>query len=184
MSLQSVMNIANVLTFARMVLVPVFTVLFVHERYDAALLAFVAAAATDALDGFVARRYHSASSTGAVLDPVADKSLNMAAYISLGIKGWVPVFLSVLVVAREVLVLTILGFLLLRRRGRGFGDLPGVSLAGKVTTALQMTTVIVAILLGEASGTAFSALVAVTALSTAYSGYDYITKGFKIFSGW
>lgn len=95
-------NLANALTAIRFVLAPVFLVLYVEGERLRALAAFAAAAATDLLDGLVARALHQQTRLGAFLDPIADKLLAACALIALAATGRLPVWLPVLVVSRDV----------------------------------------------------------------------------------
>lgn len=98
----SPLNLANALTALRIVLAPVFLVLYVEGGRLRALAAFAAAAATDVLDGLVARVLHQQTRLGAFLDPIADKFLAACALVALAATGRLPVWLPVLVVARDL----------------------------------------------------------------------------------
>ncbi len=71
-----------------------------------AFLLFLAAGISDAIDGFLAKRFHMASELGAYLDPLADKALIVSIYISLGIAGTLPIFLVILVVSRDIMIVS------------------------------------------------------------------------------
>ncbi len=98
----SPLNLANALTALRVVLAPIFLVHYVQGDRPRALAAFAAAAATDVLDGLVARALHQRTRLGAFLDPIADKFLAACALIALAVTGRLPAWLPVLVVARDV----------------------------------------------------------------------------------
>jgi len=70
-----------------------------------AFLLFLAAGVSDAVDGFLAKRFHMASELGAYLDPLADKALIVSIYVSLGIAGSLPIFLVILVVSRDIMII-------------------------------------------------------------------------------
>ena len=76
----------------------------------AAFALFVAAGISDAVDGFLAKRFHMASELGAYLDPLADKALIVSIYVSLGIAGALPISLVILVVSRDIMIIS--GFML------------------------------------------------------------------------
>jgi cardiolipin synthase len=95
-------TLANGLTALRLVLAPVFLVLYVRGDQARALAAFAAAAATDLLDGLVARALRQHTRLGAFLDPIADKFLAACALFALAATGRLPMWLPVLVVARDV----------------------------------------------------------------------------------
>lgn len=95
------LNLANALTALRFVLAPVFLVHYVQGDRLRALAAFAAAAATDVLDGLVARALRQRTRLGAFLDPIADKFLAACALFALAATGRLPMWLPVLVVARD-----------------------------------------------------------------------------------
>lgn len=99
------MNLANWLTLLRLCLVPLVIVAISQHRFDMALVGFVVAGATDAIDGYIARRFDQVTELGALLDPIADKALLMSIFASLGILGIIPVWLVILVVARDVMIM-------------------------------------------------------------------------------
>src|SRR5262249_47470006 len=89
---------ATVLTMLRIVLVPVFGVLWASGQLRAALAVFVVAGVTDLADGFVARYFHQKSELGALLDPAADKLMLLVSYLVAAASGTVPPWLAALVV--------------------------------------------------------------------------------------
>jgi len=98
------MNIPNAITFARLLSVPVFIWLLVKEYTDAAFWLFLAAAISDALDGIIAKKFNMQTILGAYLDPIADKVLLVTAFIVLGSKGLIPIWLVITVVSRDALI--------------------------------------------------------------------------------
>jgi cardiolipin synthase len=96
------LTLANALTALRFVLAPIFLVLYVEGERLRALAAFAAAAATDVLDGLVARALRQPTRLGAFLDPIADKFLFACALIALAATGRLPGWLPVLVVSRDL----------------------------------------------------------------------------------
>jgi cardiolipin synthase (CMP-forming) len=96
------LTLANALTALRFVLAPVFLVLYVQGDRPRALAAFAAAAATDVLDGLVARALRQPTRLGAFLDPIADKFLAACALVALAATGRLPAWLPALVVARDL----------------------------------------------------------------------------------
>jgi cardiolipin synthase len=96
-------NLANIITFGRLCAVPLaFWMVLDHRLHDAFLL-FVAAGLSDALDGWLARRY-GGNAIGALMDPVADKALLVTMYIMLAAVGILPDWLAILVVFRDLLI--------------------------------------------------------------------------------
>ncbi len=126
------MTIANALTLFRAVAgIPIFIALGYSER-TLALMLFGLAAASDALDGFLARRGGSAEGLGMILDPLADKALVLLTLIALALVGWAPPAIAAIIVSREVSVAAIR---VLRYR-KGFQT--HASVAAKVKTACEM----------------------------------------------
>jgi cardiolipin synthase len=169
-------NVPNLLTFLRIVLVPVFVGLVMDGSIFAATVVFIAAGLTDALDGFIAKRFTQITEFGAWLDPFADKFLLVSAFVVLTVTGWIPVYLCALVILRDVVILG--GIVMLRRRGRTVTIAPTV--AGKLTTAVQIITVLYVLVTSGAPSAVFTALIIVTALLTLYSGTEYVLREAKI----
>ena len=84
------MNLPNFITLARLLSVPVAVWLILEGEFTAAFWVFVAAGISDGIDGFIAKRFDRRTKLGALLDPIADKSLLVAVYITLGIAGHLP----------------------------------------------------------------------------------------------
>lgn len=98
------MTIPNLITIGRLFLVPLVIVMIVGANWETAFILFVVAGISDAVDGFLAKNCGMASELGAWLDPVADKALIVSIYITLAVVGAVPVWLVVLVVARDLMI--------------------------------------------------------------------------------
>jgi cardiolipin synthase len=94
----------NLLTAVRTVLAPLTAYLVLQERYVAALLVFCFAGASDALDGFLARRFGLVSRFGEYLDPAADKLLMLASFVTLTLMHRVPLWVTAIVIARDVAI--------------------------------------------------------------------------------
>lgn len=99
-----VKHVPNALTILRLVSVPVTVWLMSAGELTAAFWLFVAAGVTDAVDGAVARLFDAKSRLGMWLDPLADKVLLVAVYLTMGVAGHIPLWLVVLVVLRDVLI--------------------------------------------------------------------------------
>ncbi len=137
----SPVNLANGLTALRIVLAPVFLLLYVGGDRLRALAAFAAAAATDVLDGLVARALHQHTRLGAFLDPIADKLLAACALVALAATGRLPWWLPALVVSRDLAQLA--GAALLRTTHRVVPVAP--TRIGKYATVALALTVVVAL---------------------------------------
>ncbi|HVJ77825.1 MAG TPA: CDP-alcohol phosphatidyltransferase family protein [Hyphomicrobium sp.] len=99
------MSIPNFITLGRVILVPVVFWLLLTGELRAAFLAFVVAGISDAVDGFLAKRFGWETELGAYLDPLADKLLIVCIFIALGVTGRLPSWLVILVVSRDVLII-------------------------------------------------------------------------------
>ena len=139
--MSSQLNLANAITIARILLIPVFLVLLlggIPEPYGdiAAAAVFILAAATDKLDGYVARRNEQITTLGQFLDPLADKLLIAAALIALVSQGRVAAWVAMLIIGREIAVSVL----------RIVGVSQGVSIPadkyGKLKTVLQIVYVV------------------------------------------
>jgi cardiolipin synthase (CMP-forming) len=97
-------NLPNLITIGRILLVPVTVWLIISGEFSLAFMAFVAAGISDGVDGFIARKFNQRSELGAYLDPIADKALLVSIYISLGLLKFLPAWLVLLVVTRDVLI--------------------------------------------------------------------------------
>jgi cardiolipin synthase len=160
------LNIPNILTLLRILLVPVFVGLVMVENFSTATFVFVVAGLTDALDGYIAKRFTQKTNFGAWLDPFADKFLLVSAFVVLSIKGWIPMFLCALVISRDVVIIG--GIVMLQLFGRDVEISP--SLAGKLYTLFS----------GGRPGAVFTALILLTALLTVYSGFYYVWREVEI----
>ena len=109
------MNLPNYITLVRIVLIPFFIDLMIYGYYQAALAVFIAACVTDALDGLIARVTNSITELGALLDPIADKLLILASFVTLVLMDMLPVWLVIIVVSRDVIL--ILGSLVIYFQG-------------------------------------------------------------------
>ncbi len=99
------MSLPNLLTIARILLVPVAVWLIINDEFPAAFTVFVIAGITDAVDGFIAKRFNAVTELGAYLDPVADKLLLVSIYVALGVQEFLPNWLVILVVSRDVMII-------------------------------------------------------------------------------
>lgn len=172
------LNLANCLTLFRILTIPVFLVCLAYHLYWEALLVFAIGGFTDFLDGFVARRMNQQTALGAYLDPVADKLLVIASFVMLGAIGGIPVWLAVIVVARDILIVSGYGiiYLLVNERMQ-----VRPSLIGKWSTTLQLLTLAVALLMLHdprlISGRVLDVFVAASAMATVASGFQYLFRG-------
>ena len=140
------MTVPNFITLARIFSVPLIVYLVIADRYMEAALLFVIAGISDAVDGFIAKRFNAASDLGAYLDPLADKALLVSIFLALGFKGALPVWLIIAAVSRDILIIgaVILSWMLSR-------PVPMRPLrVSKANTAAQI--VLIALVLGGRGG--------------------------------
>ena len=174
------MNIPNFLSLLRVILVPVFVIFLIQAEYDKALVTFMVAGLTDALDGTLARLLKCQTTLGAYLDPIADKLLLVTSFVTLAIYGLIPGWLAVIVISRDFIIL--LGIAILTLMSVSYEIKPAI--VGKMTTALQVATIFLA-LLYKAFTHDFGyywiiGLCWATALFTVVSGLVYIFRGIRI----
>ncbi|HET6465773.1 MAG TPA: CDP-alcohol phosphatidyltransferase family protein [Nitrospiria bacterium] len=171
------MNLPNLLTILRILLIPVFINLLIYRYYGWALAIFITAALTDSLDGLIARVANQRTRLGTYLDPMADKLLLTASFLTLAILQIIPVWSAVIVVSRDIIL--ILGALILHLTQTQMNVLP--TSLGKSTTALQLiyvTLVLVTAVIQGNTVTLFPFLVGTVGL-TILSGLHYIYRGIR-----
>jgi cardiolipin synthase len=98
-------TIPNLITIARLFLVPLTVWLIIYEKHELAFWTFVAAGVSDAVDGFLARTFNMWSDLGSYLDPIADKALLVSLFIVAALYGYLPPWLTILVVSRDILII-------------------------------------------------------------------------------
>jgi len=131
------MNLPNILTVFRLLLVPVFSYLYTIEVYGWALIVFLAAALTDLLDGYLARKHNQITDFGKLADPLADKLMTLTMLYHLCADGYVPWWILVVMLGKE-LVLVIGGTFLVSRRN----VVPYSNWAGKITTVSFIASIV------------------------------------------
>jgi cardiolipin synthase len=174
---------ANQLTLLRMFLIPAFVILVVYGHLGWALAVFVLAGITDALDGLIARWSDQKTSLGAWLDPMADKLLLVTTFViltmpGLGLANRLPIWLTVLIIFRDVGIVLTVAIVNLALGRRTFKP----SMLGKVATATYIVTAVAAMLfnyLGYHSRV-FDLFVYLSLFITLASGFDYIWHAARI----
>jgi cardiolipin synthase len=178
------LTLPNFLTLCRIVAIPIFLILLEEQRYTDALVVFVVAGITDALDGAIARLTHTKTTLGAYLDPAADKALLVSSFIALGFMHAVPRWLVVVAISRDV-VLVIGYFLLFMMTQQTMGVRPSVS--GKLSTFLQLLSVTLVLVSLAWPGTVEPAIAqsvfVVTGIVTATAGLQYMYRGLTWLQG-
>jgi len=174
------MNIPNFLSLLRIILVPLVVIFLIQGSYGKALFTFTLAGLTDALDGTLARLLNCQTVLGSYLDPIADKLLLTASFVTLSILGIIPSWLTVIVISRDFIIL--LGIAILSMISVPYVIKP--AFVGKITTALQISTIFLALLFQAVSHDVsydwIIILCWLTGLFTIASGLTYITRGIKL----
>jgi cardiolipin synthase len=170
-------NLPNLLTAARLALVPVIAARVLGGSFRAALALTMVAGFTDGVDGLLARRFGWDSRLGAWLDPLADKALLVALFVALGRVGAFPWWLVGLVLARDAIILLMVGAAFAFTAIRDFPP----SMWGKLSTLVQVGACLGALFMRATPCSWPSAvggfLTAATALATVWSGIDYVRLG-------
>ena len=171
-------NIPNILTVVRILLTPLFVIFILKDLFHFALLVFTIAAITDGLDGLIARYFNQYTVLGAYLDPIADKLLLASAFVSLAVLKIIPPWLAVIVLSRDILIITGIAVFSLT-------DIPieiNPSLVSKWTTVAQFLTILLTLLDPGIPGIQITKRMMfwVTASLTIASGLHYIYVGLNI----
>jgi cardiolipin synthase len=175
-------NLPNLITLARLLSVPLTIWLIFEARFGVAFWVFVGAGLTDAVDGYIAKRFDRRTWIGALLDPAADKAMLAGVYVSLWLTGQLPGWLVALVVLRDTLI--VLGYFVINVSAvpKHFDPL----YISKVNTAVQIALVgfILAQLgLDIETGPVSQLLIATAAGTTVLSGFSYLVRWARILAG-
>jgi len=177
LKMNSALNLPNTLTVIRIILIPVFVMSIIYERLGIALLVFVLAAVTDALDGLLARIRKEKTALGAFLDPLADKFLIITSFVVFSYYGWVPGWLTIIVISRDIVVLV--GWVLIYLMTHATEVKP--SYLGKSAIAVELIFLPYVLLnvRAEFLPSMKEPLIILTTILTIASGIDYILKGLR-----
>jgi len=179
------MNLPNLLTLTRVLLIPVFVILILNKSFGWAIITFGIAGITDGIDGLIARLTHQRTELGAYFDPIADKLLLTSAFIILAISDSVPAWLTVIVITRDMVIL--IGILVMFLTNYRPKIKP--SILSKLTTVFQILTILVVLIDAHyAMIRLIPAIVPaiaifVTAVFTVLSGFHYIYVGAHMLNG-
>ena len=180
------MNIPNILTILRVLMVPVFMWALLTGYFVAATVIFVIASFTDHLDGYLARKNNQVTTFGKLMDPLADKILTISALVCLcGMQAnFVTPAVVMIIIARELIVTGV------RQLAMGEKTVIAASIWGKAKTVSQMAAIIAVLIdcaypeflrFGVSDWQALTFwLVALSVVLTVYSGLDYIVKNRKL----
>ena len=172
-------TLPNFITRLRLAALPFFLFASSAGDFGVALTIFVVAGISDGIDGFLARRFDMKSALGAYLDPIADKLLMMSSYLFLAVPSFpaavkVPVWLAVLVISRDLLLLTVALLLILSSSMRQFPP----TWLGKVTTVTLIFTVLIVLCANLWSWPMAIVRIAfgAAATTTVLSGFQYVYR--------
>jgi cardiolipin synthase len=171
------MTIPNLITALRIILAPVFVIYLINDRLNAALVVFLICMISDGIDGMVARLFNQKSRLGSYLDPLADKTLLVTAFVLLAVRGYLPSWLTVAAIARDVMIL--LGVLVFHLNRLEIKIRP--SAVSKINTCFQFITLSMVLLKGciLLPSVVYEALYYVTAVFTIGSGLHYMQYGLR-----
>lgn len=169
------MSLPNTISLARLLSVPLTVWLLLVDQMMAAFVLFVLAGVSDAVDGFLAKRYDNVTELGSYLDPLADKTLLVAIYVTLGLQQHLPIWLVILVVFRDLMIVG--GALLQGLLGEAIRVAP--LMISKVNTTAQIT--LAAVVLGQLAldlslTLLVQVLTLVVAATTVLSGGRYVMQ--------
>lgn len=165
-----ILTVPNQLTFLRLGFLPFFVISIQYHHYDWALAILIVAGFTDALDGLLARSLNQKTALGAYLDPIADKLLLSSSFVVLALNGKIRWWLAILVLGRDVLILTAAAVIIIVVGYRPFPP----SVFGKLTTGLQILLVFSVL---------FLAVFSIPWLQPGRQFLGYLVAGFTVFSG-
>jgi len=172
------MTIPNLITTLRIILTPIFIIYLLNEQLLSALVVFIVCGVSDGLDGFLARLLKQKSALGAYLDPIADKLILTSSFVVLGVMDFIPSWLAVIVITRDVLIsLGVMVLLIYRMEIR-----IRPSILSKMTTCAQFITIIGVLASGylDFSRQVYPVLFLLTGIFTISSGLHYIHTWFKL----
>ena len=171
----SAVNLPNLLTTLRLLLLPLFLTLLVYRRPGPALVVMLVAALSDALDGLLARWLDQRTAIGSFLDPLADKLLSVSGFVTLALIGPIPAWFVIVVISRDVLIS--LGALVLYLHDGRIEIAP--SLTGKAAMLGQFATLVLTLLLQLDTPVErlWEAVIVLTATLTIVSGLHYLWRG-------
>ena len=179
------MNLANWITIIRILFVPFFIILLAYEWKSYALLLFCLAGITDGVDGYIARTRGIKTELGSILDPLADKFLLISSFVVLTIKNpvLIPLWFTIILISRELVI--VMGAVVIQFITNNFKASP--TIIGKVTTAFQISTVFIALVINGVEVSIPVKLLKIfiifTTILTITSGFHYIYLGTKQLNG-
>jgi len=166
-------NLPNLFTLARLVLTPFVAADILHNQHGRAIVLFFLAGVSDAIDGFLARRLGQTSRVGAYFDPLTDKIILSAIYITLGVVGAIPWWMVAVVFGRDILILAMAAYGLLFTTVRSYPP----SVFGKVSTFLQISAALMVMLARYGIPAPAALALWLMVAGTIVSGLHYVWTG-------
>ncbi len=173
--LKFVWNIPNVLSLVRIVLLPIFAVLYLNNLILWALLVLLLSGLTDLFDGVIARRFNQITEIGKLLDPVADKLTQITVMLCLVMRNAALIPLAIICLVKEVLQ-AIGGWILLSKNS----TIRGSKWFGKVSTFLFYAVMLLIVLWADMPPWLLTALIALVAITMLFSFFKYLQLYFKL----
>lgn len=164
------MNIPNMLTVLRLFLVPVFILVFLFEgdQKTAAAIVFIIASTTDVLDGYIARKYNMSTKTGQLLDPLADKLMQIAVVVSLLCAKMVPLWFVLMLASKELLMI-LGGFFLYTKK-----NFVKSNIFGKANTVVMFCAMVILLIFSETNETLKNVMLDVTLVTNIVAMVSYL----------
>ena len=174
--IRQVLSVPNQLTVFRLLMLPFILIAMIYRWHDIALGLFLLAVITDVIDGIIARRLNQQTLLGAYLDPIADKLLLSSAFIVQALIGAIPWWLTILVLSRDLIILSTVLVVMVATETRKFPP----SAFGKTNTVVQAATIATVVLYNASqavwTGQLLSVLIWVAAATTLASSAHYMTE--------
>ena len=140
-----IINVPNVITVIRLIMIPFIALSIYHEEYMITLILFTISGVSDVLDGYIARKYNLISDFGKLMDPLADKATQIITLLMLTIKEVVPIYILLIVCAKEFIQLIGALFLLTSRRyvvfANRYGKISSVFFYGVIVVSIVLTSI-------------------------------------------
>ena len=168
-------DIPNIITVLRFLLVPPVVLLLLQEQFGLALLMFGVAGFSDALDGYLAKRFNWTSHLGALMDPLADKLLLVSSFITLGWLQLIPLWLVGVVILRDMVIVS--GALVYNFRIERLEAEP--TMVSKLNTVTQIVLVLAILFSQAVTAMPFlwmDVLLYSVLMTTLWSGFDYVWR--------
>ncbi|MDA8082728.1 MAG: CDP-alcohol phosphatidyltransferase family protein [Nitrospiraceae bacterium] len=174
---EHLLNIPNTLTITRIVIIPLFVTAVIYGRLRHALYLFVLASVTDILDGLLARLTGQQTRLGTFLDPLADKFLLVTSFVLFSVYGWIPKWLTITVISRDLIV--VVGWLLLTLIYNKSKVEPVFLGKAAIASQLALLAYVLLSVTEPSLPPVPTGFIIITASLTAVSGIQYLYRGLR-----